>query len=68
VYISYWECLIFYVEHTEIYMNITKSSVRITISEVLLYMQTVLYIICNQNTIYYKTNEMVVFCYIVNQF
>jgi len=34
-YISYWECLIFYVEHTVIYMNIIKSSVWI--SEVLLY-------------------------------
>jgi len=29
VYISYWECLIFYVEHTEIHMNIVKGSVRI---------------------------------------
>jgi len=30
---SYWECLIFYVEHTKLYVNIIKSSVRI--SEVL---------------------------------
>jgi len=30
VYNSYWEYLIFYVEHTEIYMNINKSSIQIS--------------------------------------
>jgi len=28
-YFSYWECLLFYVEHTEMYMNIIKRSDRI---------------------------------------
>jgi len=38
---SYWEYLIFCIEHSKIYMNIIKSSVRIIevlVSEVLLYL------------------------------
>jgi len=30
MFISYWKCLIFCVEHTQSYMNIIKSGVRIS--------------------------------------
>jgi len=34
MYISYRECLKFYVEHTKIYMNVVKNSVKVLIKEI----------------------------------